>query len=138
MAASESVPNPISRRLKIFSFDPGLASQYEMAGISEITINVPWEDLQAGPIGEYIEVVDIDPASDALYLPVELDDPKLLAQDGLAPSQTNPQFHQQMVYAVAMTTIGHFERALGRVALWSAHREGKEEQFVRRLRIYPH
>ena len=46
-----------------------------------------------------------------------------------------------MVYAVAMTTIGHFERALGRVALWSSHRETEasdDEQFVRRLRIYPH
>src|SRR4029453_9748561 len=51
------------------------------------------------------------------------------------------QFHQQMVYAVAMTTIGHFERALGRVALWSAHRPpgpDTDAQFVRRLRIYPH
>lgn len=143
MAVSGSVPNPVFRRLKIFSFDPGLASQYEMASISEITINVLWEDLQAGPIGEYIEVVDIDPASNALYRPVDLDDPKLLAQDGLAPSQTNPQFHQQMAYAVAMTTIGHFERALGRVALWSSRREyakggGYYEHFVRRLRIYPH
>jgi len=143
LAVSDYIPSPVSRRLKIFSFDPGLASQYEMASISEITINVPWEDLQAGPIGEYIEVVDIDPASNALYRPVDLDDPRLLAQDGLAPSQTNPQFHQQMVYAVAMTTIGHFERALGRVALWSSRREyakggGYFEHFVRRLRIYPH
>src|SRR5206468_2918357 len=30
------------------------------------------------------------------------------------------------------------EQALGRVALWSSHRVGDEEQFVRRLRIYPH
>ena len=31
-----------------------------MAGIGEITIRVPWEELQAGPIGEYIEVIDIE------------------------------------------------------------------------------
>jgi len=79
-----------------------------------------------------------------MYKPVDLNDPWILAQDGLAPSESNPQFHQQMVYAVAMTTIGHFERALGRVALWSSRRSqdpttGKyNEQFVRRLRIYPH
>ncbi len=93
-------------------------------------------------MGEYIEVVDADPASGAFYKPVDLNDPRLLAQDGLAPSESNPQFHQQMVYAVAMATIGHFEQALGRVALWSSHREKEgteeEEQFVRRLRIYPH
>jgi hypothetical protein len=143
VAAQNSVPDPISRRLRVFSFDPGLASQYDMAGIGEITIKVPWEELQPGPIGEYIEVVDIDPASGALYRPIDLGDPKLLAQDGLSPSESNPQFHQQMVYAVAMTTIGHFERALGRVALWSARKErdpdgGYYEYFVRRLRIYPH
>lgn len=133
---------PNSRKLRIYSFDPGLASSYGMAKISEITIKVPWEDLEKGPIGEYIEVVDVDPPSGMLYRPVDLNDPALLAQDGLAPSEGNPQFHQQMVYAVAMTTIGHFERALGRVALWSSYRDRKSgkiaEKFVRRLRIYPH
>ena len=63
MATPNLIPDPISRRLRIFSFDPGLASQYDMAGIGEITIKVPWEELQPGPIGEYIEVVDVDPAS---------------------------------------------------------------------------
>ena len=43
----------------------------------------------------------------------------LLAQSGYTPSEGNPQFHQQMVYAVAMTTIGHFETRLGRDALWA-------------------
>ncbi len=142
MPLSSSIPDPVFRRLRIFSFDPGLASQYDMAGIGELTIKVPWESLKEGPIGEYIEVIDTDPSSGMLYRPVNLNDPKLLAQDGLAPSESNPQFHQQMAYAVAMTTIGHFERALGRVALWSARREenitGFDEKFVRRLRIYPH
>jgi len=67
----------------------------------------------------------------------------LLAQDGLPPSEGNPQFHQQMVYAVARTTIGHFERALGRRALWSPRfyqtDEGDiKDEFVPLLRIYPH
>ena len=69
---------------------------------------------EPGPVGEYVEVVDVDPASGVFYYPVELDHPHLLAKDGLSPSESNPQFHQQMVYAVAMTTIQHFERALGR------------------------
>ena len=56
---------------------------------------------------------------DTVYEPVDLNDPQLLAQDGWAPSEGNPQFHQQMVYAVAMTTIGNFEKALGRKALWA-------------------
>src|SRR5262249_39045627 len=74
---------------------------------------------------------------------VDLNNGALLAQDGWPPPEGNPQFHQQMVYAVGMTTIAHFERALGRRALWAAHRPSKPEtprkpQYVQRLRIYPH
>jgi hypothetical protein len=99
--------------------------------------------LRAGPLDDYLEVVDCDPASQAFYIPVDLNDPHLLAQDGLPPSEGTPQFHQQMVYAVARTTIGHFERALGRRALWSPHiyrtKEGKiKDESVELLRIYPH
>lgn len=133
---------PVTRRLRIFSFDPGLAAEFDMGGISEITIQIPWEELEQGPIGEYIEVVDVDPASGLFYHPIDLAEPNLLAQDGLAPSESNPQFHQQMVYAVAMATIEHFERALGRVALWPSHFEkrsdGYYEWYIPRLRIYPH
>jgi hypothetical protein len=138
------VERPTSRRLRIFAFDPSLTTRLETAAINEIVVDVPWEDnLQPGPIGEYVEVVDSDPASGTFYRPVDLDDRYLLAQDGLAPSESDPQFHQQMVYAVAMTTIRHFERALGRVAFWADRKlqmpDGKfHEQFVRRLRIYPH
>jgi hypothetical protein len=139
MIKSDLIPEPASRTLRIFAFDPSLSAQFNTSGIGEITIVIPWEkDLMEGPIGEYLEVIDADPASGVFYKPVHLDDPRILAQDGLAPSESNPQFHQQMVYAVAMTTIGHFEQALGRVALWSSHRVGKKKQFVRRLRIYPH
>ncbi len=135
---------PATRRLRILSFDPSLTARLETSRINEITVEVPWEaKLDPGPVGEYIEVVDVDPASNCAYLPVDLNDPFLLAQDGLAPSESNPQFHQQMVYAVAMNTIRQFERALGRAALWSARRIRQpngafHEQFVRRLRIYPH
>ncbi len=138
------VEHPVSRRLRILAFDPSLATRLETAGLNEITVEIPWDDtLGDGPVGEYIEVVDADPASGVFYRPVNLNDKHLLAQDGLAPSESNPQFHQQMVYAVAMTTIRHFERALGRAALWADRRVREEdgtyrEQFVRRLRIYPH
>src|SRR5215217_5998381 len=140
---SRMVEPPTSRSLRIFTFDPSLATQLETTAINEITAEVAWETLEPGPIGEYIEVVDCDPASDVVYRPVNLDNPYLLAQDGLLPSESNPQFHQQMTYAVAMTTIRHFERALGRRAFWADRMfrttDGEyRTQFVRRLRIYPH
>ena len=87
-------------------------------------------------------MVDFDPASGYFYAPVNLDHPYLLAQDGLPPSEGDPQFHQQMVYAVAMTTIRNFEHALGRRALWAPREvtDGGTRRYdcVPRLRIYPH
>lgn len=153
---------PPFRKLRGYAFDPSLSLQMDTVLINEITYKVPWEDetdgLKPGPIGEYVEVVDYDPTVCKLYAPVYLDDKYNLAQDGLAPSASNPQFHQQMVYAVAMTTIKNFETGLGRPVLWSPHstyvekpptksaiKKGQTElskklqnDFVPRLRIYPH
>lgn len=146
--ALRSVPIevPEGRRLRVYAFDPSLSAQMETSLINHATLTVPWEeDLKPGPVGEYIEVVDIDPGSECAYLPVDLNRPYLLARDGLDPSEGNPQFHQQMVYAVAMNTLRNFELALGRPALWSPREpepgdDGSqgEEEYVRRLRIYPH
>jgi hypothetical protein len=135
---------PAFRCLRGYSGDPSLTGQLATAMIGELTLKVPWEALPPGPVGEYLEVIDVDPASGCFYEPVHLDDPSLLAQNGLAPSEGTPQFHQQMVYAVASLTIHNFERALGRRSLWrhGPPPRGKSRKndstFVRRLRVYPH
>lgn len=166
------IPEPSQRRLRVFAFDPSLATQFQFAAINTATVNVPWEPppakrqtthhhdgkpdgtprgrqagshpLYLGPMGDYVEVIDHDPGSACFYEPIDLNDPRLLAQDGLAPSEANPQFHQQMCYAVSMRVIAAFEEALGRRVLWSPRpfdpqkRRSWSDQFVRRLRIYPH
>ena len=141
-ALNPPVRPPARRHLRVYAQDPSAGADLATLAINETTIDVRWEKLQPGPVGEYIEVVDIDPASRHCYAPVDLDHPFLLPQNGLAPSEANPQFHQQMAYAVAMRTIEHFERALGRVALWAPRwttvNGRPREEFVRRLRIYPH
>lgn len=146
---TRNVSKPVHRRLRGYAFDPSLSIRLETALVNQTTYKVMWEDraengrdgLSPGPVGEYIEVVDYDPASNCFYDPVDLNHPDILAQDGLSPSEGNPQFHQQMVYAVAMTTIRNFEKALGRRALWAA-RDFKgailDEEFIQRLRVYPH
>ena len=116
----------------------------ETALINSTTFYLQWEaDLRPGPVGEYIEVVDYDPASRRWYEPVNLNAAELLAQDGLPPAEGNPQFHQQMVYAVAMNTIRNFEKALGRPIFWATRYNeqgppGLRDEFIQRLRIYPH
>lgn len=161
------IKRPPFRKLRGYAFDPSLSLKMDTALINEITYKVLWEDehgddgLQPGPIGEYLEVIDYDPTVGKFYSAVNLNETYILAQDGLAPSTSNPQFHQQMVYAVAMTTIKNFEIGLGRPVLWSPRTvlqdsvvQGVKKkaakvkvasnvpkfksEFVKRLRIYPH
>jgi len=147
LAMNPPLRPPLTRKLRVFAYDPLLANDPDLFQVNQTTLEVAWEDkLQPGPVGEYLEVVDIDPATGCGYAPVDLNHPAILSSGGLQPSESDPRFHQQMVYAVAMKTIQHFERALGRVALWSPRfvkyqQNGKshiERLFVQRLRIYPH
>lgn len=136
-----SVPDPPHRDIRVYAVDPSLSARLDTAAVNEVTLQIRWEELGKGPSGEYLAVEDVD-ASGKRYAPVELDDPRLLAQDGWAPSEGNPQFHQQMVYAVAMKTIQHFERALGRPVLWrprsKTKRANDDSVFVRHLTVRPH
>ncbi len=133
---------PIYRKLRGYAFDPSLSLLIDTVHINTIVYQVRWEDdLNPGPAGEYVEVIDHDPTTGHFYSPVDLDDRYILADDGLAPSESNPQFHQQMVYAVAMATIQNFEKALGRKILWASRLladRRKYEEYVGKLRIYPH
>jgi hypothetical protein len=137
-------PPPPFRRLRGYAFDPSLSLKLDTASINHTVFDLPWErKLEPGPVGEYVEVVDYDPASGCWYEPVDLNSIDIVAQDGLAPSEGSPQFHQQMVYAATMNTIANFERALGRQIFWaSLYNEkrplGQREVYVQRLRIYPH
>jgi hypothetical protein len=159
--ACDAVPelrDPVYRRLRVYAVDPSFSTRLDTAGIDETTLQVRWESLgsasrslgaklpteaggataakrEPGPMGEYFEIDDVDPA-DVFYGMVNLDDPRLLAQDGLPPSEGNPHFHQQMLYAVAMSTVQQFERALGRPIFWRP--KSPEGTFRRRLTLRPH
>jgi subtilisin family serine protease len=131
--------DPARRRLRVYALDPSLSTQLSTAAVNEVTLGIRWEALRPGPSGEYLVVRDqvagVGPSQ------VNLDDPRLLAQDGWAPSEGNPQFHQQMVYGVAMKTIEHFEQALGRPVLWRhgpGARRSDDGVYRRQLEIRPH
>lgn len=147
MNSSVSFQSP--RKLRVFAFDPSYGNRHVNRRLREMVITVPWEldpvshsKSFFGPDGEYLQVVDYDPASGVFYEPINLNDPEVLYNAGLTPSEENPQFHQQMIYAVAMNTIAAFEQALGRFVLWAPRKFDAQspdrERYVGKLRIYPH
>lgn len=131
---------PEYRHLRIYAIDPMVSR----AGEHQVTLRIRYEPLTLGntatptpgkaPVslcGRRLEVVDVDASGpEPIWLrPVNLDDANIAMQHGLEPSETDPQFHQQMVYAVAMSTLEQFDRALGRVVYFRG---------MRRLRLVPH
>src|SRR2546423_13863713 len=85
------VPVPVFRKLRVFAMDPGLTARFETAVMNEMTLRLPWEELEPGPVGEYVAVSDKDEHGKTLYDPVDLNRPDLLARDGLTPSDGDPQ-----------------------------------------------
>jgi len=143
MRRSPDQTRPEFRQLRIYAIDPMVSR----AGEHQATVQIRFEPLELkggmkspepaserDPLkfaGRRVEVIDVDAAGPVpVWLkPVELDDANIAMQHGLEPSESDPQFHQQMVYAVAMRTLEQFDRALGRVVYFSGRR---------RLRLVPH
>jgi hypothetical protein len=121
---------PVHRSLRVYTQDPGV-SRFDGA-IAEL--QVAWEPAGPGPSGALFVVHDVHDPTGEVFAPIDLDHRNVVGR-GLAPSTTNPQFAQQMTYAVAMTTYERFRMALGRLPELSPivrrQRDG-------RLEIRPH
>ncbi len=142
-AGPTDVERPVVRPLEAYAFDP---SAGKLLG-NEMTMNVRYQDLDPGPVvrdllPDAIAIVDYDGANKTYYKPIDLDHPYVLIRGGLDPIESDPRFHQQMVYAVVTDTIQHFEMALGRRIHWRrAERQGNPDAYlddVYTLNIYPH
>jgi hypothetical protein len=118
---------PQRRPLQIFASDPMMGRTVG----NRISITIDNETLTPGPCGSRVRVVDYDATHNRYYTPVDLNDPAILMTGGLEPNESDPRFHQQMVYAVAMKTLENFDRALGRRLQFRGR--GREA-----LRIFPH
>lgn len=125
----DSITQAARRPLKIFASDPLMGRTFG----NRARIDVPNEQLKSGPIGSRLEVIDYDGAQKCFYSAVNLDDPAILMQNGLEPSESDPRFHQQMIYAVALKTLENFDRALGRVLQLAS-----PSRTYPRLRLFPH
>jgi hypothetical protein len=97
------------RSLQVYAIDPSSGKYSE----NQVKVRIPWEALDPGPTGHKIAVVDYDATDKCYYPPIKLDNPLLLASNGLGPTEADPRFHQQMVYAIAtcsnMTFLDSFD-----------------------------
>ncbi len=127
LPADDTERPPAYRSLRVYAFDP---SRGRRLG-NHMNVRVKYEPLAQGLRGDQLHVIDFDASNDTYYAPANLNSRAALVEGGLAPSEADPRFHQQMVYAVAMNTIGIFEASLGRDI---RYRFGDRRQ----LRVFPH
>jgi hypothetical protein len=127
---TSDVPTPNIRPLKVYAFDPSVGQYFG----NYMSTSVRYEEIGPGPVGERFAVIDYDGTNKTLYKPIDLNDPKVMVKGGFDPSQFDPRFHQQMVYAVASETLQRFEYALGRRVGWKRTKPGTS----RRLNLFPH
>lgn len=120
----------VYRALRVYAFDPLRGRR----GGNHLILRVPFEQLEPGPVGSRVVVVDEDLDGNRLHPPVDLNDPDIVRNGGIEPSDANPHFHQQMVYAVISHLLRTFDRALGRQMRFRAASTGA----VSRLRVLPH
>src|SRR5262245_39061746 len=114
-------PLPATRKVTVIAQDPSI--RRPDGSILMAMIDIPAEELEPGPLGYRVQVVDYDSSRNAYHgahaLPTSLDDePKTWAKG--SPSIVGDfRFHAQNTYALVMKTLARFEFALGRRVKWS-------------------
>jgi hypothetical protein len=118
---------PLYRPLKIFALDPSVS---RLEGATAL-VNVPYEQLKAGPEGTLFKVSSEDGET-----PLDLDEHNILISSGLDPSTSDKRFHEQMVYAVCSIVYTAFRVALGRHIGWGYNPEVTRPQLLLRPRAF--
>ncbi len=114
---------PRTRSLTIVAQDPSIRRN---GRILTARVDVPAEELVAGPWGHRVQIIDYDASTATLYTSLppkahglvgnKYKDPFLNADDAVILG--DPHFHAQNVYAIVMRTLARFEYALGRRVSW--------------------
>jgi hypothetical protein len=117
------------RQFEIIAQDPSVRRNGK---VLTAKINLPWEDLDEGPMGYAIYVVDYDASAAAMYQPavVAPDAEAVEAPSTLKELRENATYHAMNVYAIVMRTLLRFEFALGRRVGWGIHGH--------QLKVVPH
>lgn len=109
-----------TRRMTVIAQDPSVGTDDR---ILMATLDVPADDLDPGPIGYRVQVVDFDSTHGEFrgrhVLPERYEDEPASWRQGRRSILSDMRFHAQNVYAIVMKTLARFEFALGRRIPWS-------------------
>jgi hypothetical protein len=112
---------PATRRMTVVAQDPSVTRKDGRILMAEI--DVPAEDLEAGPIGYRVQIVDYDASTGKYHgahqLPASSAAEPQSWRDGDSSLVEQPLFRAQNTYALVMKTLARFEFALGRRVGWS-------------------
>jgi hypothetical protein len=115
-----------ARKMPVIAQDPGVRRN---GRILTTSVSVPWEDLQPGPMGHRVCVVDYDASTGRMYKPARVDDGDVQVPEDVA-LLSDPSFHAKNAYALVMRTLARFEYALGRRVSWGFR--------AHQLKVVPH
>ena len=105
------------RQFEIIAQDPSVRRDGK---VLTAKVALPWEDLDQGPMGYAIYVVDYDASSANMYQPavLSLETATVEAPSTLTALRQDSAYHALNAYAIVMRTLLRFEFALGRRVGW--------------------
>ncbi len=123
------------RQIEIVAQDPSVRKGNR---ILTAWVSIPYEELDPGPKGYAVHVVDYDSTTQTMYRPAklaDLPDPPTPDDRHHAPPSAaailgDPEYHAINAYALVMLTLHRFEFALGRRVAWGT--QGPQ------LKVVPH
>jgi hypothetical protein len=101
-------------KYRIVALDPSIKDPAGRALTA--LIEIPNEELLPGPRGYRVQVVDYDASNRMLYRPSPYRPQDL---EKASRPETDRAFHARNTYAIVMSVLARFERALGRRVPWS-------------------
>jgi hypothetical protein len=120
-----------TRQMTVIAQDPSVRRDGK---IVMATIDLPAEDLDAGPIGYRVQIVDFDSTEREFHgqhdLPATVREEPKAWRDGDPRIERDYRFHAQNTYVLVMKTLARFEFALGRRIPWSFR--------THQLKVAPH
>lgn len=106
------------REVGIIAQDPGVVSG---SRILRSRLSIAQEELEAGPRGARVHVIDYDATAGLRYEPPPKEwvpSPDIVDKASDGELMSNPWFHAWNAYAIVMRSLGRFEFALGRRVGW--------------------